>query len=473
MERSSVAKISRNTAMLVLATLSRMALAFAFVIYAASLLGKERFGQYALVTHYFELFLSLCSTAVGIYLTREASKRPRDLPELLSHGFALLLGLLAASGVVLTVVFRLASYSHGTVVAMGVASCALLPAATAAILEATLIALEKAHHVTIATALESGLRFAASFVVLALGYGLPAVFAILIVTRTVQALYYAAQVHQWVPLHWRFRPRRFRVMFRRWRIFAAENWLATIYTSLDVLVLSFFHGEAAVGLYAAATRVVRLGSMAAKSYTLAVFPVLSRLHRTSRTAFEQLSHVTLRYMIAIAVPAALAMAVFAEPIMSLLYSEEYAAAVPVLQVFAWILVLEAINPFLSYTLFAKGAQSASMRVAALGLIVNGIASYFLTRSWGPVGAAWAAIIAGFAATCGYGLASLRRDEITRFLGDAVKVVLASTALAAVLWWSRNSTIAVSLLIGGALYVSLLVILRVIKHSDLRLWRSEL
>lgn len=474
MAPSATARVSRNTSFLMLATLSRMLLSFAFVIYAADYLSTKGFGQYALVTQYFELFLSLSATALGIYITREAAKRTAALPELLSHGLVLLVALLAASALVLAIIFRLSHYSPETPRLMMIAAAALIPAAVAALLEAALIALERAHDVTVATALESALRLGASFVALGLGSGLPAVFLILIVTRLLQAIYYAYQVHRVVPLRWHFRRRRFTVMARRWMVFAAENWLATIYTSLDVLILSWCHGEAAVGLYSAATRIVRLGSMVAKSFTVALFPVLSRLYRSSQTAFDQICRLTVRYMVALAVPTALAIAVFAQPIIALLYKPEYAPAVPILRVFVWILVLECINPFLSYTLFARGAQHLSLRVAAVGLVVNIIASSLLAWQYGPVGSAVGSIIAAAAATCGYCLAGLAPTARRDLLLDAGKIALAAGALSLVLRLSDGTVgaIAGGLILGVGLYVGLLFVLRVVSRSDARLWNLD-
>ena len=63
-----------NMSALFIGRLFDMAISFAFVIYIARLLGVVGFGKYALAQRYFELFLSLSATGLGIYITREIAE---------------------------------------------------------------------------------------------------------------------------------------------------------------------------------------------------------------------------------------------------------------------------------------------------------------------------------------------------------------------------------------------------------------
>ncbi len=102
MPRNDVTRVSQNTLMLLSGTACRLVFSFAFVVYVASLMGLKGFGTYSLGIHYFELFLSLTATAIGIFITREAGRRPGRLSDLLSHGLVLVAALsVVAAGIVM------------------------------------------------------------------------------------------------------------------------------------------------------------------------------------------------------------------------------------------------------------------------------------------------------------------------------------------------------------------------------------
>ncbi len=457
--------------MLLLGTVCRTALSFAFVVYIAALLEVEGFGKYSLVIHYFELFLGLSATAIGIHVTREAAKRPRRLSELLGYAAVLAAALSVVAGGLLAALCWAFGYAPDTRLAMNIASLALLPGSLAIVLEAAFISLERAQNVTYGTVLESILRISLSFAALWLGFGLLSLFWILLIARCVLAVFYWLRLRRYLVAGRQFRRRRFWIFLRQWRVFAAENWLAAVYMSLDVIILSAFLGEAAVGLYTAAAKVVRLGSLAAKSYTTAVFPVLTRLYGASRPQFEQLSRYTLRFILAIMLPATAAVTVHADFVIGMLYSSEYAEAIPVLRVLVWGLLLDSVNPFLSHTLFAQGRQDRSMQVAAISLVINLISTWWLVSVWGVWGAAAGTVFGASVAFCCYALFALRRLELSELACTVAKLAVAATGLTMIMLFWRDNLWSLGIVLGGLVYLTLVVVLRIVTSTDVRSFRN--
>ncbi|MBX3439315.1 MAG: flippase, partial [Planctomycetaceae bacterium] len=447
--------------MLLIGTACRLGFSFVFVIYVASLLGVDGFGTYSLGVHYFELFVSLTAAAIGIFVTREAGRRPHRLSPLLSQAIVLVILLSFVSAGAMIGLGRLLGYSIDTQRVLLIGSLAVLPASIAVVFEAAFVSLGQAHLVTSGTALESIMRIAVSYLALRSGGSLAALFWILVGTRSVLVLFYGWKLGRRIPLRWDFRRRRFWMFASRWRVFAAENWLATVYTSLDVVILSAFHGETAVGVYTAALKVVRLGSMAVKCYTTAVFPVLARWYVQSRDAFDQLNRDTLRILLAAMLPAATIIAVFAEQIVGLLFADKYADAVPVLRVLAWVMLLESLNPFLSHMLFAKGQQHYSMRVAAISLAVNFTATIFLASRWGSVGAACGMLVGALVACMTYCYYGLDRQDAVALMVVAAKVAVAAAILAAVVLLAPASWAVPALAAAALIYLRLVTLLRVV------------
>ncbi len=469
--RGKALRTSKNAAMLLAGTMTRMIASFAFVLYSAALLGVEGFGKFSIAVHYFELFLSLCASGIAIMLTRDVARWPKRANRLLASALTLVACLCCFASPLMLLIGWLFGYSSDTLVAMMIGCVALFPAAFSNVLEAIFVARERAEFVTLGTAIESTLRIVLSFTVLGLGYGVVHLMLVLVVVRCVLMCSYVAGLRKLGPLAWDLgRPNLKRFVWR-WRVFAAENWMATIYTNLDVVVLSGVAGEAAVGLYSAAWKFVRLGSVVAKSFTTAVYPVMSRMYAESQESFRRLYRHTIRAMCALALPAVIGVTILTDRIVDLLYTDEYANAAPVLRILIWVLLLEFLNPFLSHVLFAQGRQHRSMMVAAISLALNGAATYLLVARFGAAGAAMGCVLGGLVATVCYLMFAMSWREMLTTGGVVLRVLLAAVGMGAVLYLFREASWPVIGVLCLVVYGGLLFAVQALRVDDLRYFKS--
>ena len=466
-------RTGKNASMLLAGTMTRMIATFLFVIYCADKMGVEGFGKYSITIHYFELFLGLAAMAVGILLTRDVSRWPRHTHQLLTSAVVLCAAVCLVATGVMSQLSTLFGYSGDTADALLVASIALFPASVCLCCEAVFVAKERAEYVTAGIAIESLSRIGISVWLLFQGYGLVDLIWAMVAVRC--ALVFAYMVGLWRvnALGWSFHRRRSLRFANRWRVFAAENWLASIYTSLDIIVLSWLSGEAAAGIYSAAGKVIRLGAVVAKSYTTAVFPVMSRLYVQSRDAFSQLYRHTISVMCAVALPVIAIVTVVPDRVIGLLFSADYSEAAAVLRVLIWVLLVNFLNPFLSYALFAQGRQDRSMRVAGISLAVNSVATYLLVIRYGAVGAALGTVLGGAVATCCYLLYTMQKREIIATAAMALRVAVAATGMGCVVYQVRDVSWVPLLLIGAVVYTPLLFIVGAIRVEDLRFFRTTI
>ncbi|WP_404306586.1 flippase [Neorhodopirellula lusitana] len=471
MALEAIFRTGKNAGMLLAGTMTRMIASFVFVVYCADQLGVEGFGQYTIAVHYFELFLSLTATAVGILLTRDMSRWPRHSYQLMTSAIVLVMLMSVLSIVTMSTMGFLSGYSAETCQALMIASLALVPASACAVFEAVFVARERAEFVTIGVAIESLLKIGLSIALLAAGYGLLALMWVVLCVRLALMFAYLLGLARIGSLGWKYHHRRSLRFVNCWRMFAAENWMATIYTNLDVLVLSWFSGEVAVGIYNAAWKIVRLGAVVARAYTTAVFPVMSRLHAESVESFNRLYRHTIRVMFALALPAIAVISIVPDRMVGLLFNEEYAAAAPVLQVLAWVLLIDFLNPFLSYTLFAQGQQNKSMRVAGISLLVNSVATYALVLKFGAVGAAIGTVIGGFVAMSCYLLYAMPKSEVLTTVGLGLRVAVAALGMGIVVYTIRDSAWIKLLPVGALVYTPLLFVVGAIRIADLRFFQT--
>ncbi|HEY1303111.1 MAG TPA: flippase [Vicinamibacterales bacterium] len=435
-------------------------LSFLFLISAARFLGVSGFGRFMLVRMYFDLLLTLSVTGLGILITREIAKAPALGPTYLGTAAPLVIPLATLMGGALALAAPLAGYGADVRSMLWLVCLALVPASFAVLCEAVFVAVGKAPVVMMGTFTEVALYAGIGVFLLSRGHSGQSLFTALILTRTALASVY-------IIVLWRLfgqipRPGSYaftKRLCRDWRTFACENWLANITSSVSTIVLSVFHGEATVGLYAAASRITNVGTPLAASFTSAMFPHLSRLHAESNASFRRVGEDSVKYMLAIALPAVVIIATFADWIITTLYGHAYSAAVPVLRIVIWVFVLNFVNPFVSHLLFARGEQIRSLRVGAVTAVVATGLSLALIPRLGAVGAA-SALLGSAALACCLFCVNAFRPNPARVLMTFGKAALAAAALAGFLALTRHASPAALVAGGVGIYLGALALLRV-------------
>lgn len=470
MRYAALTRVTKNAGMLLVGTMVRMVVAFAFVVYIARYLGVTGYGKFALTQQLCDLSTSLAATGLCILVTREAAKDVRWLHRNLASISLMTVVISCCAAGILAAIARFApGYANDTRSAMYIAAIAIVPASLCVVAESIFVALHKAEMVAAGIAIEALVRIGLWFIMLLSGFGLQSLFVVVIGTRTaLLVLYWITLSPHLKNMRWRVSGARLWWIGRAWRIFAAETWLANLYLSLDMICLSLFYGEAAVGLYDAAWKLIRFGPVIAGCFTTAVFPYISRLYVDARDTFQLVSEQSVKYILAGILPAVLCIFTFADQIVIFLYAEQYSESAAVLRILAWLLIPQFLNPFLSRVLYARGQQRRSLAVAAIGLTTFLSVAFFLIPKWGPVGTAWTLVItyyAALAAYIGYAMAGTNhRPLLAIFVRQAAAAILLGIALI----YLKHSQMLPMLVASAVLYGVSLLVLRIITLNDLKL-----
>lgn len=443
-----------------------------FIIYSARLLKAQDFGEFQLVRAYFELFLSLCSAGLSNVITREIAKRTELSSQYLNASALFVIGLSLLSCLILIVLVYVMPYTSDTRNSALLACLALPPAAVAVVFQAGFLAFEKAHYISYGIVIENLFRTGVSFLALYLGYGLLTLFVILIAARIIMLVYYVVAWQKYIArLQWYFDWSFLKRLIGEWKVFAVEGWLSDIFSQLDVILLSVFQGELAVGLYSAAYRLVGFGSVVATSYTNAAFPYMSQLYEKSKEKFQQVGEKSIKYMLALVLPAVAALSILSDRVIILLFTDEYADSIPIFRIVIWVLVLRFLNPYLSFLLFAQGRQRKSLQVIVVSLIFYIAISLWLVQGWGAIGSAWALLLSTSLAFCLYFYFVMPPSRLKNMLLDFGRIALATGAVALLVIATRDLPLLVIPGIAMAAYIPLFLLLRVPSVEDMAMMRT--
>jgi O-antigen/teichoic acid export membrane protein len=243
------------------------------------------------------------------------------------------------------------------------------------------------------------------------------------------------------------------------RAWLSEGWplfinqlLQGLFFKVDALLLPGMAGDVAAGTYAAAYKVSEGAGIVSSSFTLALFPRLSR--------DSDLSHayrLALRLLLQFAFPAAAGVALLSEPIVALVggraYLPDSATALAILMCY---LPLSYANGLTQYVLIAAGRQRLLTGAFFLALVFNLVANVILIPRYSFVGAAWVTVASEIVLLIPFRMATRAIAPEISFVSEARTPILATLLMAPVVWWLRDAVHPlVAIPVGAAVYLAAL------------------
>lgn len=211
--------------------------------------------------------------------------------------------------------------------------------------------------------------------------------------------------------------------------FWGGSFIAVFYTYIDSLILGALSGDNAVGLYAAALRLLGVPFFLPGIIGTITLPLLSRLGVALQSDYVRVARKTLTLLILSAVPLAIGTATFASPLILTIFGHSYANAVPTLQVLALIIPPTFLNTQFYQILVARDQQWRWMTIMVVCCVVNPLLNLTLipyaAQRWhnAALGAAWS-LVATEVIMVAYGIIVLREIMLNRAIGRTVAGSLA-------------------------------------------------
>lgn len=249
-----------------------------------------------------------------------------------------------------------------------------------------------------------------------------------------------------------------------------------LYNESDIIFLSYLgQGEREVGWYAAASKIMKLLQLIPMLVVGGIYPVFSDLARGPKGSLNTAYSGTMKLLLMIAVPAAIIVAGFAEPIVRLVYGPGFTPAILPLR------LLAGSVPFLylGYVFVNILVSSDHLIWAALATggaaAINIVANLLLIPVFGISGSAWAAIAAQVGLVVIGAVAVERVVARSRWLQLAVRPVVAGAGMlvAIALLWQIHWAVAFAA--GLVIYLFVLVSTGALRGEEFmvvrRLWRG--
>jgi polysaccharide transporter, PST family len=390
-------KIVYNTSWLFADRIVRMGIGVLVIIWIARYLGPEQFGIYNYAIAFVALFTALSNLGLDHIVVREIVRQPDKKDEIV--GSALLMRLLASFITVVlisVIIFLLRSDDSLTRMMVMIIASAMIFQSFEVIdfwfqsqVQSKYTVLAKNAAFLFISGVHIGLILSGASLI-AFAYarlGEMFLFAIGLVffyRHTGSAL-----------RKLRFRLNQARQLLRDSWPLILSGIMIMLYMRIDQVMLGEIIGDTSVGIYSAAIRLTEVWFFIPTAILISVFPNIIETKKKDEGLYYrrlQRLYTTLTWM---AIAIALVVMFLADPVIRLLYGQEYQGAGSVLVISIWAGVFVFQGLARSKWLVAENLQKYAYLFTGIGVIINIILNLILIPKYEASGAAIATLITQF------------------------------------------------------------------------------
>jgi O-antigen/teichoic acid export membrane protein len=466
-----VRRVAQNSAFPIAAALLNKGLDLAFAIVMLRVLGPTDVGKYAwvgVIVGYLDILLGF---GMNTWLTREVSRDPTHLGRYLGRVLGARVVLWGAVALVtLLLAGPLAeplAVTPDVALALGLLTLAMVPSGLAAALTAVFQARERMEYPAAVTVLTTAFKIALGVLALGLGQGFVGLAGVALgvnVVTLVVLLVLFADLIGWP--HLAVTPRATLALAGQSYPFMLNNLLASLFFRLDFLLLRPLAGDAALGWYSAAYRVVDGLNVIPAHFTLALFPLLARQGQADRAALARVFERALKVLLTLSLPLAVGIALLAEPLVLLFAGPGYVPeAVWALRVLIWFLPFSFVNGVTQYVLIAVDRQRFLTIAFLLATAFNLAANLLLIPRLGYLGAALVTVLSEVVLLGPFWWAATRALPPISLLRPAARPAAAAIGMGLVVALVAAWNWPLSVLLGAATYGALLLALGGLDADD--------
>ncbi len=391
----AVRRVAKNSLAPMALQLLNKAIDTVFAAFMARILGPEGVGAYAFAVAIIWYFIIFTNFGLGTLLTREVAKDPRAVSRYVSNTILSRLLLFGAAVPVLLAIiwvwetqFGLSRTTSWAIVLLAVG---LIPSNLADVLTAVFRAYEKFEVPALITTVTTLVKVSLGAGVLLAGYGIVGLAATSAVTNlvTFSVLGWLAVRHGLIfpgdtwRGYWRQVRANWDWPFSRSLLGTAfplmiNDFLSTAFFRMDVAILQPMKGDTVVGWYNVAYKFIDGLVIIPSSFTLALFPVISRYAEGARDSLWRATVLSLRWLMFLAIPICVLTTRYADAIIWAFGGSRFLPHSAIaLRLLIWFLPFSFINSLVHYVLIAVNQQRYLTRAFLIGVGFNLVANLLL------------------------------------------------------------------------------------------------
>ncbi len=473
MNNISVRSIFKNTTLLAIANVVNLLGSFVLTFFIARQLEVTGFGVYSTIFLFLSMTAIISAIGLGGYITRELARDLEQTNRYFVHGTIIAAIASTIIAAILWITIPFFDYTETTIWGIRLISLSLLPASFSIVSEVIFITHQRTEFPLISNFIEMSGKIVLSLLLLFSGYGVIALVIVFIIFR------YIAAFAEWYFLFKHIVQPRFEFdlpfaleIIRNLGPFALLQILTGSFDQIEIVFLSIFHNETAVGIYAAAFKLITLWHIIPHNLMQVIFPLLSQTYAESKEKFYELQQQVVKYLLALAFPLAAGTMATAPAIIRFFYGDGYEASVLALQILSLMIIITFVEEVMWRILVASDRENVALKAQIIGIVGRIIFSFILIPTGSYIGTAWTLVIA-------FGLHTVVHMYFVRQVGSHIpyfkltwRFALAAVGMGAWVYIINGYIninpyidIFVSVAIGGILYVIFTLMIGAFTRKD--------
>lgn len=389
----SVQKHTKNIGWMFFAKLSGMVIAFITTAYIARHLGPTNYGQLSYALSFTALFGFISSLGIDQILYRELIRFPEKRNEYMGTALALRVTAGAVSVILCTASAFIWSSNDVSLILIFLVSLTFV-FGSFQLLGYEFQAEAKSKYPSILSFVVVLILNALKIVVILFDQGVIYLAGILVLEPILYGLgYWYLRTREYGSVrNWKF-DRHIAVSFLKDStplIFATAFF--AVYARIDQVMIKNMINAEAVGLYDSAVRISEIWYFIPNILVAALFPAVINAKKISAELYHKRAKKLFLFVISVAILTALPTALLSEYLITLIFGVGFIGALPVLQIYVWSNIGNALNLLMIGFLVAENQTKIISIATFCGMLSNVILNIIFIPKYGMSGAAFASLI---------------------------------------------------------------------------------
>lgn len=477
--------VARNAIILMGTQVVTWGLTLLLTIFVPRYLGDAALGKFHLANSVWAIVAVVVAFGTGTLLVKEIARDPTRAPEL-AAGTLVLRSLLFGLGFLGVVAFlHVANYPPETRWVVYIVGLSQLVWQFIGVCESSLQGLERMEYISLGNIAGKAVNTALCIGLLLLaGQGVYAVAAVGVAAALLNLAIQWRYLGRLTRLRVRFSLNTVPRLLRAGFPYLMTHIFLVIYMQFDIVIVSLLINDAAVGWYGAADQLFGTFLFVPTVVMAAVFPALARRYAAASegeaSAWEPLYRATRRtfdMLVVLSIPIGLGVLVVADPLVVLLFGQQFVNSGPILALMGIVLILTYLNMLMGQFLISMDRQNSWTVVMAMAAVATLPLDLWLIplcdRLYGNggIGGSLSFIITEGGMVMA-GLAMLPRGVLNRSNGWlAARALMAGLAMVAGTWWARDLFLGIPVALGILIYTALAWLLRLVQREEIELARD--
>jgi O-antigen/teichoic acid export membrane protein len=464
--------IAKNTSLILVSSLVQKALSLVLVILIVRLLGVSGFGFYSFIIAFGTFTGILTKLGLDDLNVRDVSGNHRLAAENIGTSIVLKLILTIVTFILSVIVLLALSYPIDTVILVLLASFAIFLESIAGSFRLVFVSYQRMEFEVIIGIISKLVLFIASVLVLFMGAG---VFGLILATIISSALALLLSVYfcvrYFVSPILKKRAGLVKSMFFRTIPFSFIWIFGIIFAKIDILMLSFFHGDIATGLYSVPVRLIESLAIIITSFSTAIFPVMANLFSKKNQEFSRILEYSVKIVLVIMVPITIGITLLAERIIVSIFGLEFASAAIALQFLAWYALFNYVSVIFVNHLNSMHKEKIVVLLTAFTVGLNVVLNFLFIPTHGFLAAAITTLISqALFFVIAYRII-MRNVSNTRFIRMSIKPFIAAGVMAVVLLFFFYLNLIVLIVISAGVYLAVFLLIRGLDREEIEILKK--